>query len=84
LLERLREENFRSDLAKGELFAILNLRPGSTAVLSTTIEDMEERFTEDEQNRIVDIIAEVLGRDELAEEARADDDNAMPSIENGN
>lgn len=83
LLERLRAENFQSDLAKGELLTILNLRPGSTALLSTAIEDMEERFTEEEQSRIVDIIAEVLGRDDPAGEADGEDENAMPSIENG-
>ncbi len=67
------------------MLAILNLRPSSTALLSTAIEDMEDRFTEDEQNKMVEIIGEVLGRDEPAKdgEEAADDENAVPSIENG-
>ena len=67
------------------MLSILNLRPSSSALLSTAIEDMEERFTEEEQQKIVDIIAEVLGRDEHPAEGNGagDDDDAMPSIENG-
>ena len=44
------------------------------------VEDMEERFTEDEQQRIVDIINDVLGEGVggMAEQ------DAVPSIENGN
>ncbi|KAK3320837.1 RNA polymerase Rpb4-domain-containing protein [Cercophora scortea] len=86
LLEKIREANFQSELAKGELISILNLRPATSAQLSTAVEDLEERFTEDEQNRIVDIIAEVLGRDEPAPaegEGEEGAEDAVPSIENG-
>lgn len=95
LLEKLRVANLPSELTKGELLSILNLRPSSTALLSTAIEDMEERFSDEEQNKIVDIIAEVLGRNPEAEEADggegaegdemdADADaDAVPSVENG-
>ncbi|KAL2258140.1 hypothetical protein VTK26DRAFT_8676 [Humicola hyalothermophila] len=83
LLEQLREANLPSELTKGELLQILNLRPTSSALLSTAIEDMEERFTEDEQNRIVDIIVGVLGRDDEPEGAEGMDGEAMPSVENG-
>ncbi|KAL2019115.1 hypothetical protein VTK56DRAFT_10066 [Thermocarpiscus australiensis] len=83
LLEKLREANLPSELTKGEILSILNLRPASSAVLSTAIEDMEERFTEEEQNKIVDIIAEVLGRDEPEPEPEEMADDAVPSIENG-
>lgn len=86
LLEKLREANLPSELTKGELLSILNLRPSSSALLSTAIEDMEERFSEAEQNRIVDIITEVLGRDQ-PEEAGGEGDEmeaeAVPSVENG-
>ena len=91
LLEKLREANLPAELTKGELLSILNLRPSSSALLSTAIEDMEERFSEEEQNQIVDIIAEVLGRaetdeagdgDEMDADGEADPD-AMPSVENG-
>ncbi|KAL2126729.1 hypothetical protein VTI74DRAFT_336 [Chaetomium olivicolor] len=86
LLEKLREANLPSELTKGELLSILNLRPSSSALLSTAIEDMEERFSEEEQNKIVDIIGEVLGRDEPAEdeEGMEVDAEAAPSVENGN
>jgi len=83
LLERLREESFPSELAKGELLSILNLRPSSTALLSTIVEDMEERFTEDEQNKIIEIIAEVLGSDDPPADGAGEDEEAMETIENG-
>lgn len=45
---------------------------------------MEERFSEDEQNKIVDIIGEVLGREEPAEgEGEEMDAETAPSVENG-
>lgn len=84
LLERLSDANLNQDLAKGEVLMILNLRPSSTAVLSTIIDDMPERFSEDEQEAIIDIIAEVLGRDDPGPNGEAGpDESAMPSIENG-
>jgi hypothetical protein len=86
LLEKLREANLPSELTKGELLSILNIRPSSTALLSTAIEDMEERFDDDNQNKIVDIIAEVLGSaeaDEGGEGADEMDADAVPTVENG-
>ncbi|EAQ86610.1 hypothetical protein CHGG_07863 [Chaetomium globosum CBS 148.51] len=86
LFEKLREANLPSELTKGELLSILNIRPSSTALLSTAIEDMEERFDDDNQNKIVDIIAEVLGSDESnegGEEADEMDADAVPTVENG-
>lgn len=49
------------DLAKGEVMMILNLRPENAAVLSTCIEDLMGRFTEDQINEILAVIEEVLG-----------------------
>ncbi|KAJ0304102.1 hypothetical protein COL5a_005237 [Colletotrichum fioriniae] len=49
------------DLAKGEVIMILNLRPASVAALNTVIEEMPERFDENQQEEMVNIIAEVLG-----------------------
>ncbi|AEO61682.1 hypothetical protein MYCTH_2070655 [Thermothelomyces thermophilus ATCC 42464] len=93
LFEKLREANLPSELTKSELLSILNQRPSSTALLSTAIEDMEERFSDEDQNRIVDIIAEVLGRDEPEEAAdeAADEEgggdemdaDVAPTVENG-
>lgn len=40
---------------------ILNLRPASVAALNTVIEEMPERFDENQQEEMVNIIAEVLG-----------------------
>ncbi|KAL1867445.1 hypothetical protein VTK73DRAFT_4183 [Phialemonium thermophilum] len=67
LFEKLAAANLNQDLAKGEILMIVNLRPSSNAVLSTIIEDMEDRFSEEEQSTILDIIAEVLGRPILSE-----------------
>jgi type I restriction-modification system DNA methylase subunit len=86
LLEKLREANLPSELTKGELLSILNIRPSSTALLSTAIEDMEERFDDDTQNKIVDIIAEVLGSPEAEEGGEGADEmdaDAVPTVENG-
>ncbi|KAF5022619.1 hypothetical protein F66182_5334 [Fusarium sp. NRRL 66182] len=58
LLERLRPYN----LAKGEVVMILNLRPASAAALNTVVEDMSERFNEDQQEAMVNIIHQVLGQ----------------------
>ncbi|KAH8907253.1 hypothetical protein BR93DRAFT_878879 [Coniochaeta sp. PMI_546] len=81
LLERLSNANLNQDLAKGEVLMILNLRPSSIAVLSTVIEDMEERFSDEEQATILEVIAEVLGRDESA--GGAGEGEAMESVEGG-
>lgn len=84
LFGKMREANLPSELTKGEMLSILNLRPTSVAVLSTAIEDMEERFSEEEQNKIVAIIVEVLGRDDPEPgEGEEVEDDAMPSVENG-
>lgn len=50
------------DISKGECIMILNIRPSNIPVLNTVIEDMEVRFNGDQQQEILDIIAEVLGR----------------------
>ena len=78
LLEKLREANFKSELTKGERLSLFNLRPSNSAVLSTAVEDLEERFTEDEQNRMLEIIHEVLGGN-LAQQNGGEDyeDEAM-------
>ncbi|RGP72707.1 DNA-directed rna polymerase iii subunit rpc9 [Fusarium longipes] len=72
LLERLRPYN----LAKGEVVMIINLRPASVAALNTVVEEMSERFDDEQQEAMVNIIAEVLGQfppaEEGAEEAGAD------------
>ncbi|KAK3397293.1 RNA polymerase Rpb4-domain-containing protein [Sordaria brevicollis] len=84
LFRKLREANLQSDLSKGEMLMIINLRPTNVAVLSTVVEDMLERFTEDEQQKIIDIIVETLGSDEPEEAAEGEeyDGDAAPSIEN--
>lgn len=80
LLQGMQSANLNQDLAKGEVLMILNLRPSSIAVLSTVIEDMEERFSDDEQNAILEVIASVLGRHETA---NGEGSTAMESVENG-
>ena len=83
LFKKLREANLQSDLSKGEMLMIVNIRPTNVAVLNTVVEDMLERFTEDEQQKIIDIITETLGFDESAEAAEGEeyDGDAAPSIE---
>jgi hypothetical protein len=60
-MDRIRAARLPSELAKGEVLMILNLRPSSVAGLNTAIEDMESRFPENEQEKLLEIIGEVLG-----------------------
>jgi hypothetical protein len=62
LLERLSPY----ELSKGEVVMILNLRPASVAALNTVIEEMGERFSDEQQEEMVTIILEVLGQFEAA------------------
>lgn len=41
---------------------MLNLRPASVAALNTVIEEMSERFTEEQQEEMVAVISDVLGQ----------------------
>lgn len=66
LLERLRPYN----LAKGEVVMLLNLRPASVAALNTVVEDMSERFDEEQQEAIVTAISDVLGQFPAGAEAQ--------------
>lgn len=84
LLERLDAANLNQDLAKGEVLMILNLRPNNDAVLSAIIEDSEERFSEEERETILSIIADVLGLGESGANGHASHGGAaIPSVENG-
>lgn len=65
LVERLRPY----ELSKGEVVMILNLRPASVAALNTIIEDMPERFSDEQQEDMVNSVAEILGQFEVAEAA---------------
>ncbi|KAI0137203.1 RNA polymerase III, subunit C17 [Xylariales sp. AK1849] len=67
LLQRLRQY----EITKGEMIMIFNLRPTTGVVLNTIIEDMEDRFTTEQQNDIVAGIVEVLG--DFPKEAPAED-----------
>lgn len=47
---------------------MLNLRPASVAALNTIIEDMPERFSDEQQEDMVNSVAQILGQFEAAEE----------------
>ncbi|KAL3960359.1 RNA polymerase III, subunit C17 [Purpureocillium lilacinum] len=72
LLERLRP----FDLSKGEVVMILNVRPASVIGLNTVVEEMSERFTDEQQLEMVYIIADVLGKFETAEPDEGHDEAA--------
>jgi len=40
---------------------IVNLRPTTPSALNTVIEEMETRFEDDEQQKMVSLILEILG-----------------------
>jgi DNA-directed RNA polymerase subunit F len=58
LLESLRPFH----LAKGEAVMLFNIRPQTNAQLSTILEDMSTRFSEEQQASILRIVADVLGQ----------------------
>lgn len=59
---------------------ILNLRPASVAALNTVIEEMSERFSDEQQEEMVAIILEVLGQFEAAQpDANGNADEATES-----
>ncbi|KAK5660931.1 hypothetical protein OQA88_12305 [Cercophora sp. LCS_1] len=76
---RVGDENLDGKLSKAEVLTIFNLRPCSIPVLSTMVEDLEGRFGEDEQKRLLRAIAEVLGQNEPT----IDEQEVLQSTENG-
>lgn len=48
-------------LTKPELIQIINLRPDNIGVLDTIIEEMDQRYTEDEQQEILAKVKRELG-----------------------
>ncbi|CAI4212540.1 unnamed protein product [Parascedosporium putredinis] len=58
LVERLRPYS----LSKAEVVMLFNLRPQSVANLNTSVEELEERFTLEQQEAIIEIVVDVLGR----------------------
>lgn len=73
LLEKLRPYN----LTKAEFLMIMNLRPSKPENLNTIIEQMEDRFPQEEtQYEIVRIIGEILGRPDGEAERNAMTQNA--------
>ncbi|XDG03441.1 hypothetical protein ABKA04_003056 [Annulohypoxylon sp. FPYF3050] len=50
------------ELSKGECIMILNIRPTNVAVLNVIIENMEDRFSAEQQQEILDIVVELLGQ----------------------
>jgi hypothetical protein len=57
LLKALREY----ELTKAELLMILNLRPDNAGVLDCVVEELDQRFSEGEQEAILGVVSGVLG-----------------------
>jgi succinyl-CoA synthetase alpha subunit len=55
---------------------IMNLRPANGSGLNTILEEMGDRFSEDQQEEILVIIGEVLGTPDGAAERKVMADNA--------
>ncbi|RDA91685.1 hypothetical protein CP533_2334 [Ophiocordyceps camponoti-saundersi (nom. inval.)] len=77
LLNRLRPY----DLAKGEVIMMFNHRPPDVAHLNTLVEDMSDRFTADQQQEIVDVVADVLGRSPDGNDAAAGEEEMGVVVE---
>ena len=59
--------NNASGLYKNEVLMILNLRPQDLGLLDCVVEECDERFNQEEQMEILNIIREVLGGPEKEE-----------------
>lgn len=80
LLSRLAEFG----LAKGEVLMLANLRPTELPGLHVCIEEIAERFTEEQQTQILDAVVGVLGSFPTAEEEPEENGDGMAeSIEDG-
>lgn len=77
LIKRLRQYQ----ITKGEFIMLLNVRPSNVPILNTVIEDMEDRFSEEEQQQILEIVTELLGQ--FPPEAEEDQDGVMETTEDG-
>lgn len=82
LFPRLGDAGLGGRLSKAELLTIFNLRPAAIPVLNNIIEDLDERFSEDEQRSLLRIIAEVLGQNDPTDPTILEQD-VVPSTENG-
>lgn len=51
---------------------LFNHRPESVATLNTVVEDLEERFSSEDQEALINIVVEVLGQAPAAEEPAED------------
>lgn len=61
---------------KGELLMMLNLRPQDLGLLDCVVEECDLRFTEEQQEQILGIIAGVLGGPESMDVDGAGETNA--------
>ena len=61
---------------KGELLMMLNLRPQDLGLLDCVVEECDLRFTEEQQEQILGIIAGVLGDAESMDIDGAGETNA--------
>lgn len=75
LLERLRPY----DLTKAEIIMLFNHRPETIATLNTIVEDLEERFSAEDQEALIGIVIDVLGQSAPVEEEGVED----TAMENG-
>ncbi|KAI0147743.1 RNA polymerase Rpb4-domain-containing protein [Xylariaceae sp. FL1272] len=75
LLQKLRQFG----ISKGECIMIVNLRPTTEVGLNVVIEQMDTRFTKEQQDEILAIIVDSLGQFPIQEEAA----DAMDVVEAG-
>ncbi|MCJ1364351.1 hypothetical protein MMC16_003461 [Acarospora aff. strigata] len=52
------------DLTKAELLMILNLRPDNPGVLDCIVEELDQRFSEEEVGAILGVVGDVLGKED--------------------
>lgn len=71
-------------LTKGEFIMIFNMRPTNVPTLNAVVEEMEERFSPEDQEDIVNGITEVLGAFPPQEEEEGEGEgDAMETTEDG-
>ncbi len=61
------------DLTKAEMIMLLNLRPNTVALLDVIIEELDARFSEEQQAEIMQLLVNVLGTDQVDEPGSKND-----------
>lgn len=67
-------------LYKNEVLMMINLRPTELMVLDIIVEELDERFTPEQQEEIVDIVRNFLGSDDTDDDPGPQEDPSSTDV----